>query len=292
MTTTFSTTDLAEIVTQELKRHDRSVPSKQSLCNLFEAMFFSSLATEESQPIRFHITYIDPKNPDPKPPPVIRRSRWSHLSFSTRIAGTVENFAKVGGASDFRTSSLAVYHDSSGEIEIWGLIHQGSRYHEFVSFQSDEGPERPGLFEAAIEGIGHLAVFIDYDKIAELRGNKSIQTTDLEEGPVIKKLTENLRVPPGIKGMNPWPSFSYTWITSMYRLLFRARSYRHGAAFLVTDNYSKGLNIKYKVRYKRFRWRLSIFPCLNLSEPNCFGKCITLTRVRAFQPIFYGARFI
>jgi len=68
-----------------------------------------------------------------------------------------------------------VYADEAGRLSVWGLIDQGNRYYDFVNYESDSGPDRPGIFQASIEGIGHIVTYIGYDKLAELKVNALVR---------------------------------------------------------------------------------------------------------------------
>ena len=144
--------------------------AQPTLDQLFELMYYVSLRTEESQPITFHIVYLDPKNPDPHPPRRIVQDRWNYVRFDKPIPATIINVVKLAKASDARTSSFVIYPDGD-HLSIWGLIDQGNRYYDFVNYDSETGPERPGIFQAGIVGTGHLVAYIAYEKIAELRVN-------------------------------------------------------------------------------------------------------------------------
>ncbi len=63
--------DLAAVVFHELQKRygdsvqgDSACPSLEVLTNLFEAMYFASMGTEEGEPIRFHVVYLDPDTAD------------------------------------------------------------------------------------------------------------------------------------------------------------------------------------------------------------------------------------
>jgi hypothetical protein len=240
------------------------------LVELFESMYFASLKTEESKPVLFHVAYVDPNRPDPKPPKPARHDRWSCVRLSPPIALNSANFVKVAPASHPRTSSFAVYHDPDGRLSVWGLIDQGNSYHDYVNFDSESGPERPGLFQASITGIGHLVAYIGYEKVAELKLNKLVRTAidvfksgkirdTLEVG--IQFHLETLRAgwPEEFPAdSSDWqPLMADTWLSALRRLLLRVQSIRHGGAFLITPNQTdKGLLVKHRIDYNRLRTAL------------------------------------
>jgi hypothetical protein len=262
--------DLAEAVFSELGKRTSRCPSKDALINLFECLYFASLRTEEAEPIRIHVVYLNPSKPDPEPPERILNDRWSYVPLAKSVYMTPRNIAKIARASDPRSSSFAVYPDSSGRLSVWGLIDQGNRYHDYVNFESESGPERPGIFEASIVGIGHLVAYVDYEKIAELRISTLVRSAAdvLGGGPVRRKLESGIRdhlariraaLPRAMReGFPDWTTgIGDDWISSICRLLLRIQNYGHGGALLVTPDVSMaGLNTKYQVTYRRLRTAL------------------------------------
>jgi Probable sensor domain DACNV len=267
--------DLAETVHSELRSRSIPCPEIEVLIELFEAMYFASLKREESQPVAFHIVYLNPDKPDPKPPTFPPHDRWSCVPLAKAVPLSEKNFMKMAGASDPRTSSFAVYSDAKGRLVVWGLIDQGNRYHDFLNFESDTRPERPGLFQASITGVGQLVAYIGYKKIAELRLNVLVRRAlDVLKGGAIH---EALR--PGIDsyrravrrglaeflGESRWDQAAYSpesasWLSAIRRLLLRVQNIRHGGAFLITpEEAPRGLSIKHEMTYERLRSNLERF---------------------------------
>lgn len=171
------------------------VPSESTLQSLFETMYFASLTSEEGQGIAFHIVYIDPDNPDPSPPTRIRDDRWGFVRLGERLAFDIPTLNKLAKASDPRSSSLAVFHNDRGRIFIWGLIDQGNQYLDFVTYNKESGPERPGVFQAGTIEPGHLQVFCGYELLADFRINEIRRKAldPLDRGPVRKSLDPGLQ---------------------------------------------------------------------------------------------------
>lgn len=276
----FSPKNLAEIVYSELKERGLFYPKLEILIDLFESMYFASLKTEESQPITLHTVYLDPDDPDPNPPRRIPRDRWSYVRLAEPIPITIPNFVKIAKASDPRTSSFAVYHDASEQLSIWGLIDQGNSYHDFVSYNSESGPQRPGVFQASLVGIGHLVVYIGYAKIAELKLNALLgKALDvLWSGPIHDALAPGIQTY-GEAVQRALPEHVYSdrqhwgaslasyWVSSLCRLLLRVQNYRHGGAVLITpDTASHGLNVKYRIQYPRLRSALETRALLGIQQ--------------------------
>jgi len=262
--------DLALAVHSELLNRRTSPPALEILTELFESMYFASLKTEESKPVLFHVAYVDPQKPDPKPPKTTVHDRWRCVRLSPPIALNSTNLLKIAPASDPRTSSFAVHHDPDGRLTVWGLIDQGNSYHDYVNFDSESGPERPGLFQASITGIGHLVAYIGYEKIAELKINKLVRTAIdvFQSGKIrdvletaIQSLLQSLQVgwpdefPPDSAD---WKQYvTETWLSALRRILLRVQGIRHGGAFLMTpDQTDQGLLVKHKIAYDRLRTAL------------------------------------
>ncbi len=259
--------DIAKAVFIEIKRRKNEFPSEDILVDLFEIMYFASIRTEEAEPILFNSVYLDPNDPDPDPPERTVRDRWGYVKFSKQIEFNIPNVIKLAKASDPRSSSLAIYHNENDELFIWGLIDQGNRYHDYVNYESEEGPERPGIFQASVEGPGFLVAYIQYQKIAELRINHLIRrTVDIfSKGPIkdalesgIKRYLNSVQTAVGEDVYNDrdhWAnSLTQYWFATICRILLRIRSYKHGGALLISAGRAeRGLNIKYPIFYTRLK---------------------------------------
>jgi hypothetical protein len=273
-------TDLAEAVRSVLRKRKLRSPDLDTLINLFGAMYYASLQTEESEPISFHIVYLDPNNPDPNPPSRITNDRWIFVQLEQPIEVNIANLIKIAKASDPRTSSFAIYSDLNGKLFVWGLVDQGNSYSDFVNYESESGFPRPGMFQASIGGIGHLIAFIGMEKIGELKVNKLITNVldVLSGGPLhdalIPGITTYLNsvkrsVPARVyQARSYWDeSVKSLWIESLCRLLLRIQNYRHGGAILITGSRaSKGLKIKYNLRYGRLGLALRKRASLQIEE--------------------------
>lgn len=277
---TQSPKDLALAVHSELMSRNTYPPPVEVLVELLESMYFASLKTEESKPVLFHIAYVDPQKPDPRPPKTLMHDRWSCVQLSPPIAMGSASFAKIAPASDPRTSSFAVFHGADGRLTVWGLIDQGNSYHDYVNFDSESGPERPGLFQASIVGIGHVVAYIGYEKVAELKHNNLVRTAiDVFQS---GKIHEVLEV--GIQShldtlRKGWPDEFPTdfddwepplvdaWLATLRRLLLRVQNIRHGGAFLLTPDQSRqGLLVKHKISYSRLRTALQRHAVANAQQ--------------------------
>jgi hypothetical protein len=261
--------DLAEVVHSEIKIKHPSL-SIVNLVSLFEIMYFASIKTEESEPIIFNIVYLNSPEQDSNQPEEISHDHWSIVKFSDPILFNLQNIIKLAKASDPRSSSLAVYHDDENKLYILGLIDQGNRYYDYVNYETDLRPERPGFFQASLEGPGNIVAYIQHKKIAELRVNLIAQRAInvFSEGPIRDTLQAGLdsylksikrKVPSKIDdSINDLENeLTKYWFSTICRLILRIKSYRHGGALLFSNvRKESGLNVKYPISYSRLRLSL------------------------------------
>lgn len=255
---------LARLTDEELTRLGRATPGVAVLTELFEAMFFASLLTEERQVITFDLTYLDPANPDPSPPAGPQPDRWRVVSLGESVPVTVPNLVKVVKASDPRTSSFAVYANPDRGLEVWAMIDQGNRYHDFVHYDSRSGPDRPGVFQTAALSPGRLNVRVRYDLLAELNVNRIIRplANPLRSGavrdalqPGIASFLQTVRneIGPDYDLRSEWDFvLADDWLATIARLLLRIRGLQHGGALLLTpDPTPTNLDVKHELEYER-----------------------------------------
>ncbi|MBJ6799154.1 putative sensor domain DACNV-containing protein [Geomonas propionica] len=256
---------LAEFVCTELRKRKAAVPDDEVITELMETMYYSSLRTEESEPVLFHMVFLDPSQPDPKPPRNPARDRWSYIPFADPIPFTVSNVVKIAKSTDLRTSSFVIWPDQLDQLYIWGLVDQQNRFHKFLNRSAEVEVERPGVFQASVEGIGIIAVYMRYEKVAELRVNEVIRhSLDLfREGPVRELLTPGIeRFLAGVRSHIPDDIYqaqgagdelhAQQWISVLCRILLRIQKIQNGGAILISPQIAPDdLNVKYGINYDR-----------------------------------------
>lgn len=259
--------DLAvEVDSYLMERNINSKLTIENLTNLFEIMYFASLKTEESEPIRVKITLIDKETPDPNPPKRIRRERWSYVRFKQEIELNIQNLVKLSKAADPKASSLAV-DVSNGSLVIWGMIDQEYHYYNCLLNERESGPQRPGIFEATIESLGEISIYKDYYNIASLKKNilTKKQNNVFYRGPISEKVdaymqdyihsVKNAIDPETYQSHDFWDRFlKRNWISIICRILINIKEYRHGGAVLITlgpVSSQSDLSVKYDITYDR-----------------------------------------
>jgi hypothetical protein len=141
---------------------------------------------------------------------------------------------------------------------------------------------RPGLFQASIDRPGHLTAWIDFDKIAELRGVElADQAIDaLSNGPIremlevgiddigseimkaiAEKRQEELDLDPSTNSLEDEfvkGSLGRDFMATLMRILIRIQNYGHGGALLIApEGELHDLTIKYELDYPRLRTALA-----------------------------------
>lgn len=283
-----TTIDLAKVVFNKLKgiKTSAKIPNEKILNNLFENLFYASLKTEESDSIRVTVTLIDYENPDPKPPKRLVKHRWSFIRFSDSIPFDVKNIVKLSKAADPWSSSLAVDFDNKGELFIWGLIDQSIHYQNYLHYESEFGPEQPGLFQTSITTTGTLLVILDYDLIATLKQNILISNyVDVfkygKVSDIIKShsqiLTEQidlfLKKYPEEENEIWQGEVNNLWTQTLSRILIRIQNYSHGGSFIITNENSNDFDIKHNIQYDRIYNTLKNFLQFSI-EYNSYSNLI------------------
>lgn len=258
--------DLSKYVFERISGAKTSIPNPplNIINKLLECLFYTSMKSEESSLLKVTVTLIDPSNPDPKPPLRIVADRWQYVKFKEPIPYTIDALVKLSKAADPWSSSLAVYYDAKFNLSIWGMIDQSVHYQSFLNYETESGPEQPGLFQSSITGIGTIVVLFDYELIATLKQNKLVTryTDVLRLGPVSEFMQKNFSFVKKSIFEDLTDEYSsdafewHDWIEHIFRqtlsrILLRIQNYHHGGALLFTFNVVDEIDIKYQTDYNR-----------------------------------------
>lgn len=234
----------AQVVRAQLVERGVATPALPVLVELFELMYFTSLRTEEGHPLRFRIAWMDDANAMDDPSgPLYPADRWSCIPLAQPIPLTAENVKKIALASDPRTSALAIRFRND-QLEIWALTDQGNRYYDYLNYEAEALPDRPGTFQASVRSTGHLVAYIGTERIAELKIDQLMQRPIdvFSAGPIrdalqppIDQFIESIEQRLG--DTRSWhDKLAGYWISGLCRLLMRIDSYHHGGALLITPH--------------------------------------------------------
>lgn len=259
--------DLAGFVYQKLQasKFKGVKPPENVLLRLFNTLFYASLATEESEFIKVTVTLLT-KEQASTPSSEEAYDVSQLFLFDEPIAFTEKNLIKLSKAADPWSSSLAADYDEHGELFIYGMIDQALHFQSFLNFEREEKPPTPGIIQTIIEDVGVLSVIFEFEPLATL--NKSQLTKRYVDvfklGPVaafLKKNTDELKNQTDhfIRtekytefSLADWEdSIEELYVQSISRILLKIRSYHHGGALLITENFLKNLTPKYALNYDR-----------------------------------------
>ncbi len=248
-----------------------------ALLDLFETLYATSLRSEEGQGIKVDIVYIsknDMFNDMVEYP-------WRAVPFTEEIPLSVHNLLKLARASDPQTSAIAVFHNDSCGVVIWGLIDQRDKLYTALRHQSQiAGDLQCGIFEARIGGPGRIIVHSGQEPIAELNVSTLVigdpSWNVFLHGPVRERCAKGIQslasrltgqitfldaagITHDASSAEILNSVSKEYSRSISRLLLRIQGFHHGGAVLLTANtLDQHLDCKYGLTYDRITHGMEI----------------------------------
>jgi hypothetical protein len=248
-----------------------------ALVTLCETLYMASIATQEGEPVRLELVYLNPDRIDEK-----ANASWQVFAFAERLPFTLPNLIKLAPASDPRNSAVAVFHETDGTVFIWGLIDQRDPAYKVLRREvSSRAHEVCGIFEATIEGPANIFVHSGHELIGELNiGSlrKAANYIDIfGTGPVLEICEAGirsiaLRLSAQVEDMHKeaiYESTRHGFISALCTILLRLQSFRHGGALLVRRPQDDHLKIRYPMQYDRLTKTLeqsSLQRALQLTE--------------------------
>ena len=257
---------LAKLVVQRLAGSNVDAPSDKVLLRLFETLYFASLKTDEARPCTCTVNYIDPAANHLDGSTEDHHSGWSVIRFRQPQRLDVRSLLKLADAADPAVSSIAVFSDENGELFIWGLVDQELRYGDYVALDATDDPQRPGMFQATITGVGGIAVYKNFALLGSLEQHNLVAEYHdvLWEGPVHRRLRDNLNNTlldshasrDGNTTRAHWAQVQdellVRWQNTICRVLFNIQQYGHGGGLLIVPSCpAPEVNVKYEQTYDR-----------------------------------------
>jgi len=267
--------ELAELLHKTLQWHcdnprrlvpSGTPPSVETLTEIFSILFFASLKTEEGRSIQVRVYFVDPNDPDPAAPPTIRSDRWRTFPLSKRIPLTVQNLAKFAKAADPWATGIAIHHNDSEGLFIWGIVDQVLHLSTSIVRETLGTYIQAGFFHAVINGPADIIVMVGATFVGRLAQDSIFrrQNDCLSTGPVhdlIKGWVKPMwgRVFRKCAKLGPvtnralWKEILLDeWIRTVSRILINIQRQRHGGALLfVGDSKLTDLRVKYSIDYDR-----------------------------------------
>lgn len=252
---------LTNIISSKLQRLGYTSPTTNVLYRLIEIAFFASIKTEENRFVRGSLTYSNPLNPEPHPPPCRRADYPGFTKFGERIPLNASKFVKLSRAVDIWTGSIAVYGKSPEKLYAWGIVDQQVHMNTSLHQETSRGFERPGILTINIEGVGDISIYHGNLFLGRLRQNQVIRKESdvLRSDFLFNRMAQVLR--PYAEGMAKVtkgnPDYSVTsimmeWSTSIARICIGLRRLGTGGSLLLTSNPNrKILDIVNEFPYRR-----------------------------------------
>ena len=132
------------------RRNDRlvrPVPPVQVVREMVDVSYAGSLLEEEGRRVRFALAFLSPEG--------ARALSYGVFRFRTPLPLESAALAKAAMATDASRTALGVQPSSSGEPEIWGMLHHGDRSYG-LSLERD-----PTYFSVRILRAGTFTVHFD-----------------------------------------------------------------------------------------------------------------------------------
>ena len=278
--------------------HDRdSIPSIESLTQVFDVLFYLSLQAEEGQPIACSAAFMAsvnrPKISRPNPLQ-IDFSASKCVRFPRPIPWEIKALRKLASAVDPSCAAIAVESRGS-RLFISGVVDQFPLHLDrFNNWESTKQEFVPGLFCTRITGVGELTVYIRDRVVATLRQNKLIrrELDAIWKGPLSTALQRHVqRFQRKIKsqvgtwlynGAGRWfeatdelwrcsedfgDELRNEWLGALSRVLLKIRAYRHGGALIICPKApTDDLNIKHEFVYTRIPDSLEAYAAAHISQ--------------------------
>jgi hypothetical protein len=141
------------------------MPELNTLEHLLSCSFQASLMREEDRPVRFRLILRDPNCMDGSdgPPAALHR-----LQFSESLPFDEYQLQRLSPAVDFYRSLIGVKLGDRGSLDIWGIVHSGSRWVQDVYGGKGIAPALPLSLVVYVTDPGRITVCKGHITIATL----------------------------------------------------------------------------------------------------------------------------
>jgi hypothetical protein len=266
---------LAALVHGKLESSKQPSPGPEVIGNVLRVMYMTSLKTEESQPLRSCVVYLDPKA---KFEGGVRSAdTWCAFPLAEPVPLDVRHLAKVSQSADPGAIVLAVFPDEKGKLFIWGFVDQVAVHSlRFATWETNRAQATPGVFHVTVNGVGDITAYRGMSILAALKQDALVERYDavFDKGPVygyLKALT--LQYIPQVQSRFsslPEEAAGGTFLlhlrTALARILLSVQKYRHGCALLITGDTAPNLNVKHRILYDRLPQALVNFSSQAIRE--------------------------
>ncbi|GAB6194089.1 putative sensor domain DACNV-containing protein [Desulfocastanea catecholica] len=221
----------------------KKLPDFDVLEELVSTCYQVSQLQEEARGLRFRIMLCEPEDID------LGGQGESKglftLVFSAARPYNEYELLKLGPSTDYNNSLIGIRYRRSEGLQIWGLIHSGSKWMHVIHGGSKQATPLPSALGVNVVGSGRLIVCRGLDILAQLSGGKIISpSTNVFQsqwvaerfGRVRDKLAlqheQNQRM-----GQKDWARIDPTFVPHLYLQFFKhvistMRRSGHGGAII------------------------------------------------------------
>ncbi len=150
----------------------KKLPDFDVLEELVSTCYQVSQMQEEARGLRFRIMLCEPEDID------LNGQGESKglftLVFSEPRPYNEYELLKLGPATDYNNSLIGIRYSRSEGLQIWGLIHSGSKWMHVIHGGSKEATPLPSALGINVVGSGRLIVCRGLDILAQLTGGNII----------------------------------------------------------------------------------------------------------------------
>ncbi len=150
----------------------RKLPEFDVLEELISTCYQVSQMQEEARGLRFRIMLCEPED-------IVGDGRCESkglfiLTFSEPRPYNEYELLKIGPATDYNNSLIGIRYKPPEGLQIWGLIHSGSKWMHVIHGGSKQATPLPSALGINVVGSGRLIVCRGLDILAQLTGGNII----------------------------------------------------------------------------------------------------------------------
>lgn len=205
----------------------RRLPDFEVLEELVSTCYQVSQMQEETRGLRFRIMLIEPEDIDRQGS--AERQGLFTLSFSKPRPYNEYELLKLGPSVDYNNSLIGVRFRRAEGLQIWGLIHSGSKWMHVIHGGSKKPTPLPKALGINVVGSGRLIVCRGLDMLAQLSGGNIISpsTNVFKSEWVAKRFSSVKTILERMHKENPrynqreWAQIDSSFIPTLYMQFFK-----------------------------------------------------------------------
>lgn len=252
-----------QLKTEVPERPREDCPGCSILSVLLSTCYQASLMREEERQVRFRLIFREPERfPAGQDPP----DGLHRLVFLEPRPCTEDELRRLSPAISFDRAMIGVNLNADGKLQIWGVVHSGTRWMQAVHGGTQLINPVPDSLIVFVTGPGRISVSVGSTMIAGLRGGQVVSMArEVFAASWLREIFAthrdelwDLHLDARQKSGDIWPPIDPEFPVILGQNLLRRvislmRSYRHGGTLLIipserTDELKQAnpyLNIKY-----------------------------------------------